>query len=113
MLRRTGTYEATAIAGETVRAFVPHALPPAGPRLTINHATVMSLRLYDRLPQHPIATVKSAMALCKTTRPTAAKAIEVLARLGILEETSGKRRDRTYCYREYLDLLRVGTDLSD
>jgi Fic family protein len=76
-------------------------------------ATVMALRLFEHLPQHPIVTVKSAMKLCGTTRPTAAKAVASLADIGILQETTGKRRDRTYQYGGYLDLLRAETELND
>jgi len=43
MPRNTGTYESTTVAGETVRAFVPHALPPKRPALAISGA------LADRL----------------------------------------------------------------
>jgi hypothetical protein len=32
---------------------------------------------------------------------------------GILTETTGRRRDRTYGYAAYLDRLRVGTELED
>jgi Fic family protein len=41
--RNTGTYESTTVAGETVRAFIPHALPPKRPALVIAGA------LADRL----------------------------------------------------------------
>jgi Fic family protein len=76
-------------------------------------ATVVSIRLFDQLPKHPIVTSASVSKLCDTTRPTATKAIDILREVGVLEETSGKDRDRTWCYREYLDRLRVGTDLGD
>jgi len=33
--RETGRYESTSAGGEQVRAFVPHALPPAGPSIVI------------------------------------------------------------------------------
>lgn len=33
--RETGRYESTSAGGEQVRAFVPHALPPAGPPIVI------------------------------------------------------------------------------
>ena len=33
--RETGRYESTSAGGEKVRAFVPHALPPAGPPIVI------------------------------------------------------------------------------
>ena len=35
MARKTGTYRTSSAPGETVRAFVPHALPPADPPLAI------------------------------------------------------------------------------
>jgi len=78
--------------------------------LESNRATVMGARLFEQLPRHPIVTVKSTLRLCKTTRPTAAKAIESLCDVGILEETSGRKRDKTYTYEPYLELLRAGTE---
>lgn len=36
MPRITGTYATTAIAGERVRAFIPHPLPPRKPKLTLD-----------------------------------------------------------------------------
>ena len=35
MARSTGRYEITSVAGENVKAFVPHPLPPARPRIRI------------------------------------------------------------------------------
>ena len=35
MPRETGTYRTSATQGETVKAFVPHPLPPATPPLAI------------------------------------------------------------------------------
>jgi len=49
---------------------------------------------------NPIVTVSSAVRICTTTRPTASKAILSLCGAGILEETSGRSRDRTYAYRQ-------------
>lgn len=79
--------------------------------LESGRATVMGARLFEKLPRHPIVTVKSALRLCETTRPTAAKAINSLCETGILEETSGRKRDRTYTYMPYLELLQVGTEI--
>jgi len=31
--------------------------------------------------------------------------------VGVLSETTGRRRDRTFTYAKYLDRLRVGTEL--
>ncbi len=74
-------------------------------------ATVVGSRLFEELPQNPVVTVKSAVRICQTTKPTAAKSIHSLCNAGILEETSGRRRDRVYSYSRYLDLLREGTEV--
>lgn len=79
--------------------------------LNSSDATVTGARLFENLAQHPIVTTKSVVGLCKTTKPTATKAILSLCNAGILEETSGRARDRTYAYREYMELLREGTEV--
>jgi len=79
--------------------------------LESERATVVGARLFEHLPRHPIVTVKTVVRLCETTKPTAAKAVESLCEAGILAETSGRKRDRTYAYGLYLDLLRVGTEI--
>jgi hypothetical protein len=56
-------------------------------------------------------TAASVMKLVETTKPTAGRAIELLVTAGVLEETTGKRQDRSYVYRGYLDRLRVDTEL--
>jgi len=79
--------------------------------LQTDAATVTGARLFENLARHPIVTVKSTVRLCGTTKPTAGKAITSLCVAGVLEEISGRSRDRTYAYREYLDLLREGTEV--
>jgi len=79
--------------------------------LASEKTSVFAVRLFDHLPRRPIVTVASAMQLLKTTKPTATRAIDAMARLGILAETTGKKRDRNFAYRSYLDRLKVGTDL--
>jgi predicted transcriptional regulator len=58
-------------------------------------------------------TVASVMKLLDTTKPTAGRAVESLLAAGVLVETTGKKRDRSYVYRAYLDRLRVGTELDE
>ncbi|MBM4360857.1 MAG: Fic family protein [Deltaproteobacteria bacterium] len=73
--------------------------------------SIIGLRLFELLPRHPIVTVASVMKLVETTKPTAGRAIEQLVAEGVLVETTGKKRDRSFVYRAYLDRLRVGTEL--
>ncbi|MCE9625089.1 MAG: Fic family protein [Deltaproteobacteria bacterium] len=77
-----------------------------------SEATVVSLRLFELLPLHPIVTMPGVVKLLETTKPTAIKAITLLEKLGILSESSGRKRDRTFCYSGYLEKLRVGTELA-
>jgi len=56
-------------------------------------------------------TIAKAMQLLETTRPTATKAMRTLVEAGVLAETTGKQRDRTFAYTAYLDLLGSGTEL--
>jgi Fic family protein len=73
--------------------------------------SVVALRLFELLPRHPVVTVASVMKLVETTKPTAGRAVELLVAAGVLVETTGKKRDRSFVYRAYLDRLRVGTEL--
>jgi hypothetical protein len=60
---------------------------------------------------HPVVTIIGVVKLLETTKPTAAKAIALLEEVGVLAETTGRRRDCMYGYSKYLDHLRVGTEL--
>lgn len=67
--------------------------------------TVAALQLLDRLPKHPVLTVPRAAEVLGMTAPPARKAIELLASLKVLRETTGKQRDRVYVYHDYLRIL--------
>ncbi len=81
-------------------------------RAAANHkaTTVTAIRLLDLLPDHPIITLPRAMELLKTTKPTAGKAIDALCKAGILDETTGRQRDRVYAYDAYLKVLAKDTN---
>jgi Fic family protein len=73
--------------------------------------SMVTMRLFHRLPDHPILSVARVVGLLGTTKPTAIKAVGQLVEKGILKEATGRRRDRTFTYQKYLDLLREGTEL--
>jgi len=60
-----------------------------------------------------MVTIPGLVKLLETTKPTAAKAVGVLENLGILRETTGRRRDRTFSHAACLERLRAGTELGD
>ena len=72
---------------------------------------LLAVQLFERLPSRPVIAVPWVVEEFSTTKPTAGRAIEALEATRVLVETTGKKRDRVYAYRSYLDLLRVGTEL--
>jgi Fic family protein len=81
--------------------------------LAASGASVIAVRLLEQLPVHPVVTIPGIVKLLETTKPTAGKAVQLLESLGVLLETTGKKRDRTFAYRKYLDRLRSGTELEE
>lgn len=79
--------------------------------LRVKTSSVMAARLFERLPEHPIVTIGRVVDLLSTTKPTANKAVSALVDAGVLVETTGRRRDRTFGYAAYLDRLRAGTEI--
>jgi Fic family protein len=70
--------------------------PKAGPA---------SYRLFEQLPMMPRLTVERARQSLDTTFPTANAAVKVLEELGVIVETSGQKKNRSYSYRAYIELL--------
>ena len=79
--------------------------------LSHDSTSVAAIRLFEALPRHPIVSVATAMRLLQTSKPTATRAIEVLSEADILQESTGKKRDRSFAYHRYLERLRDGTEI--
>lgn len=87
----TGQYRIAKTACEPGRAFEPAPLPPEPP--------------VELPPGHP----HRLAARTHASFPTAARAVEALAGLGIVREVTGRRRERVFAYQRYLDILNEGT----
>lgn len=74
-------------------------------------ATVMSIRLFELLPEHPIVTVNRVVRLLDCSRPAAAKALRVLEATEVLHALDDRKKNRAVVFKEYLDNLREGTEL--
>ena len=122
-VRRTGDWEGwsrfflegvTEIAEEAASAARDLHRLVAHDRERVLAATGSSLtaaRLLELLPRQPVVSIPRLVKLLQTTKPTATRSVALLEALGILEETTGRKRDRTYRYARYLELLRAGTEL--
>ncbi|HVS65101.1 MAG TPA: Fic family protein [Thermoanaerobaculia bacterium] len=71
----------------------------------LKRASSSCLQLHRYLLRRPVTTIRSAAREVPLTRPTIAAALRRLEALGIVEEITGMRRHKTYCYRRYLELL--------
>ena len=64
-----------------------------------------SLVLLDHLFQQPILTVSQVARIVERTYPAAADLVSALEKLGLLQETTGWKRNRVYAYQKYLKLF--------
>lgn len=68
------------------------------------------LRVLSSLEAKPVATIHDLATRSGVSYPTASRAVESLQQLGITTELTGRRRERVFAYREYLDVLNEGAD---
>ncbi len=69
-----------------------------------------ALRVHRRLQRNPLVAIGDAARDLHLSPPTVANAVRRLESLGILRETTGKRRGRLFVYDAYLDILNRGTE---
>ncbi len=70
--------------------------PKAGPA---------AYRLFEMLPMMPRFTIERVRQKLNTSFPTASAAVKVLADLGIVTEMTGQKKNRSYSYQAYVELL--------
>lgn len=71
-----------------------------------SHSPGSALQIFELLRKTPFVSVQTATERTKMSAPTASSAIEQLRKLGILNEITGRRRDRVYAYDAFLNILR-------
>lgn len=106
----TGVAETAEQASETARELITmfdkhrHAIGMLG------RSAPSALRVHELMQERPIVTIKTVAEKLDTSFPTASGALEKLAELKIVRETTGKQRGRVYAYSDYLALLDRGTE---
>jgi len=70
--------------------------PKAGPA---------SYRLFEMLPMMPRFTIERVRRQLDTSFPTATAAVKALEDLGIVSEMTGQKKNRSYSYQAYVELL--------
>jgi hypothetical protein len=72
------------------------ASPRAGPA---------SYRLFEMLPMMPRFTIEQVRQKLETSFPTATAAVKMLEGLGIVTELTGQKKNRSYSYQSYINLM--------
>jgi predicted transcriptional regulator len=65
----------------------------------------MAYRLFELLPMMPRFTVEQVRQKLATTYPTANASVKTLVDLGIVAEITGQRKNRSFGYQTYIELL--------
>lgn len=69
-----------------------------------------TLRVYNAMCKRPALTINEAKRLTDLSFPAVNKAMEALAKLSIVRELTGGRRNRVFAYQQYLSVLSEGTE---
>ncbi|CCE00522.1 Fic family protein [Bradyrhizobium sp. STM 3809] len=77
---------------------------------SLGRGTASAFRVHDLMQRRPLITIQAASKELKLSVPTVGKALDRLAELGVVRETTGRQRRRVFAYRRYLDVLDRGTE---
>ena len=73
-------------------------------------AGASALRLHEAFKAMPVLTIREAARRTELTVPTVTTAMQLLERLGVIKELTGKKRNRVFRYDEYARILGEGTE---
>lgn len=65
--------------------------------------------LYEKLFDKPIISIKEIANSMNTTFPTASDVCMKLKKIDVLNEITGKERNKLFAYKKYLAILKQGT----
>jgi Fic family protein len=77
----------------------------------LGRAAGSALAVHQVLQRQPIATASSLVAATGLTAATVNRALAHLARIGVVAELTGRRRDRVFSYAAFVAVLNEGMDL--
>jgi Fic family protein len=97
-------------AADTVTALVALFERDRSRIQTLGRSAGSALQVYDVLRRRIVVSIPGVAKEAGVTWPTAKAALERLRALGIVAESTGRRRDRLYTYTRQLEILNRGTD---
>jgi Fic family protein len=76
----------------------------------LGRPSASALRVHEYMQRKPIANIAATAKALKLSIPTVTVALNHLVRFGIVEEVTGKRRDRLFTYSRYFNIVSEGTE---
>lgn len=68
-----------------------------------------ALRVHEALKERPVVTMQDVTRRARLSFPAVGSGMDLLIRLGIAREVTGKKRNRVFTYARYMALLNEGT----
>jgi len=96
--------QATATARDLTAMFDTHRRKIAG----IGRAAPSALRVHELMQETPILSIQTVTEKLGISFPTAGSALQNLAGIGVVRETTGRQRGRIFAYPDYLAVLDRG-----
>jgi Fic family protein len=69
-----------------------------------------ALRVHQAMKERPITSIQDACKRAGLSFPAASSGMKLLSELGIIQELTGKQRNRMFGYSQYLTILSEGTE---
>lgn len=76
----------------------------------LGRSSSSALRVHEYMQRKPITNIAATAKALKISIPTVTLALNHLVRIGIVEEVTGKRRDRLFTYSGYFNIVSKGTE---
>ena len=75
---------------------------------TLGRAAPSALAVHQAMLRHPISDIAKLKELTGLTNATIGSALVRLLDLGLIEETTGNKRNRLFCYNKYMEVMHYG-----
>ena len=104
-----GVIDVAASATETTRRLLTLIERDRQEIQTLGRAAASAARLHDLIVREVVFRIPEAARRLETNEVTLGHAAANLEKLGIVRETTGRRRNKRYVYAEYLTVIEEGT----
>lgn len=105
-----GVKETSDQAAETARQILGIFEKDRGRIEQLGRPAASALRVHQYLQSKPILSVSVAAKELGLSAPTVRKSIQHLMEIGVVNESTGKKRGRLFVYGGYLNILNQGTE---